>query len=207
MFTVAPLQSSLAGGGGKLGEAVQSMVASAPAGPIGGTCVSIAEMPCVLVCGSLPQASVASHVLVYIFTHELAVVVVDSMFTVAPLQSSLAVGGVKLGEAVQSMVASAPAAPIVGTCVSIAEMTCGLVAEWLSQASVASHVLVYIFTHELAVVVVDSMFTVAPLQSSLAVGGVKLGEAVQSMVASAPAAPIVGTCVSIAEMTCALVAE
>src|SRR4029450_8032668 len=129
------------------------------------------------------------------------------MFTVAPLQSSLAVGAVKLGEAVQSIVASAPAAPIVGTCVSIAEMTCVLVAEGLPQASVASHVRVYIFTHELAVVVVDSMFTVAPLQSSLAVGGVKLGDAVQSMVASAPAAPLVGTCVSIAEMTCVLVAE
>jgi len=51
------------------------------------------------------------------------------------------------------------------------------------------------------------MFTVDPLQSSEAVGAVKLGDAVQSMVASAPALPIVGACVSIAVMTCVLVAE
>src|SRR4030095_15245540 len=164
-------------------------------------------MTCVLFPYSVLQASVASHVLVYVLVHVLPVVVLVSRFTVTPLQSSLAVGAVKLGEAVQSIVASPPACPIVGACVSIAVMTGVLVAELLPQSSVASHVLVYIFTHELAVVVVDSMFTVAPLQSSLAVGAVKLGEEVESMVASAPAAPIVGTCVSIAEMTCVLVAE
>ncbi len=58
----------------------------------------------------------------------------------APLQSSLAVGAVKLGEAVQSIVASRPAAPIVGACVSTAVIVCVLVAEWLPQASVASQV-------------------------------------------------------------------
>ena len=61
---------------------------------------------------------------------------------VAPLQSSLAVGAVKAGEAVHSIVASPPACPITGACVSRAVMTCVLVAEWLPQASVASHVLV-----------------------------------------------------------------
>ena len=44
----------------------------------------------------------------------------ESKFTVAPLQSSLAVGAVNDGEAVQSIVAFAPAAPMVGACVSVA---------------------------------------------------------------------------------------
>ena len=44
-------------------------------------------------------------------------------FTVAPLQSSDAVGGVNDGEAVQSIVALPPAAPIVGACVSVAVIT------------------------------------------------------------------------------------
>ena len=86
-------------------------------------------------------------------------------------------------------------------------MTCVLVAEWLPQASVASHVLVNTLEHELPVVVVPNKFTVAPLQSSAAVGAVKFGVAVQSIVPFAPAAPIVGPCVSMAVITCVLVAE
>ena len=46
--------------------------------------------------------------------HELPVVVLESKLTVAPLQSSLAVGGVNVGVAVQLIVAFAPGAPIAG---------------------------------------------------------------------------------------------
>ena len=45
---------------------------------------------------------------------ELPVVVLLTRFTIAPLQSSDAVGAVKFGVAVQSIVAFAPAVPIVG---------------------------------------------------------------------------------------------
>ena len=60
---------------------------------------------------------------------------------------------------------------------------------------------------ELPVVVVLSRLTVAPLQASDAVGAVKFGVAVQSMVALPPAWPIVGACVSIAVIIWVLVAE
>src|SRR4030095_7725327 len=103
---------------------------------------------CVLTAEWLPQASVASHVLVKTLKQELPVVVLLSRFTVAPLQSSAAVGAVKFGVAVQSMVAFSPASPMVGACVSTAVMTCVLVAEWLLQASVASHVRVKTLRHE-----------------------------------------------------------
>jgi hypothetical protein len=129
---------------------------------------------------------------VNILKHELPVVVLVSRFTVPPLQSSAAVGAVKFGVAVQSMVAFPPASPIVGACVSTAVITCVLTAEWLPQASVASHVRVNTLEQELPVVVLVSKFTVAPLQSSAAVGAVKFGVAVQSMVALPPASPIVG---------------
>jgi hypothetical protein len=46
--------------------------------------------------------------------HELPVVVLLSRFTVNAPQASDPVGGVKLGVAAQSIVAFAPAAPIVG---------------------------------------------------------------------------------------------
>ena len=45
---------------------------------------------------------------------DVPVVVEDSKLTVAPLQSSAAVGAVKFGVAVQSIVAFPPAWPIVG---------------------------------------------------------------------------------------------
>ena len=75
---------------------------------------------------------------------------------------------------------------------STAVITCVLVAEWLPQASVASHVRVKTLRQDVPVVVEDSKFTVAPLQSSAAVGAVKFGVAVQSIVAFPPAWPIVG---------------
>ena len=52
--------------------------------------------------------------------HELPVVVLDSRLTVAPLQSSLAVGGVNDGVAVQLIVVAAGTEPIVGGVVSVA---------------------------------------------------------------------------------------
>jgi len=71
-------------------------------------------------------------------------------------------------------------------------MVCDLVSEWLPQASVASHERVTVFEQELPDVVSPKRFTVAPLQASDAVGGVKLGVAVHSIVAFPPALPIVG---------------
>src|SRR5436190_17371967 len=134
------LQSSLAVGAVKFGEAVQSIVASRPAVPIVGACVSTAVITCVLVAEWLPYVSVASDVWVYVCLQFIPVVLLFSRLTVAPLQSSLAVGAVKFGEAVQSIVASRPGLAEGGAGVSTAVITCVLVAEWLPQASVASQV-------------------------------------------------------------------
>ena len=53
-----------------------------------------------------------------VFKHELPVVVVLIILTVAPLHASDAVGAVNVGVAVQLIVALPPALPIVGPCVS-----------------------------------------------------------------------------------------
>jgi hypothetical protein len=132
---------------------------------------------------------------------EFPVVVEASMFTVAPSHASVAVGCVKFGVAVHSMVALVPALPIVGACVSTTVITCVRVAEWFPHASVASHVRVIIVEQGPVVVVDVNKFTVAPLHASDAVSCVKLGVAVHSMVALLPARPIVGACVSITVMT------
>ena len=50
--------------------------------------------------------------------HPLAEVASPKLFTVAPLQASVAVGAVKLGVAVHSIVALAPAEPMFGGVVS-----------------------------------------------------------------------------------------
>ena len=69
---------------------------------------------------TLPQASTAFHVLVIVLEQVLPPVTSDpTWFTVAPLHASLAVGAVKDGVAVHSIVAFAPADPIVGACVSV----------------------------------------------------------------------------------------
>jgi len=77
------------------------------------------------------QASVASHFLVWVYelAHVPATVTSDSRLTVAPLQASDAVGEVKDGEAVQLIVALAPAAPIVGATLSIKVIVCDTVVE------------------------------------------------------------------------------
>ena len=78
----------------------------------------------------LPQASTAFQVLVIVREHELPELTSPpTWFTVAPLQASLAVGVVNVGVAVHSIVVLAPAAPIVGACVSTTVITCVLVAE------------------------------------------------------------------------------
>ena len=129
------------------------------------------------------------------------------LFTVAPLQASVAVGALNDGVAVHSIVALAPAEPIVGGVVSTTVITWLTVALWLPQASTASQVLVIVVVQPFTDVTSPKLFTVAPLQASVAVGAVKLGVAVHSIVALAPAEPMVGGVVSttvIAWLTVAL---
>src|SRR5437868_11376447 len=83
--------------------------------------------------------------LVTVFAQPVLPVTSVSWFTVAPLQSSLAVGAVKDGVAVQFIVAGAPAASVVGGVVSIKVVVWRTVAEWLPHASTASQVLVTVF--------------------------------------------------------------
>src|SRR5258705_10224035 len=85
--------------------------------------------------------------------------------TVAPLQASVAVGAVNDGEAVHSIVASAPAAPIVGGVVSVTVIVCILVADVLFPVSVASHMLAFVFVQSVVIVTSLSWLTVAPLQA------------------------------------------
>src|SRR5215470_6060679 len=207
LFTVVPLQASVAVGAVKLGVAVHSIVALAPAAPIVGGVVSTIEITCDTLAEWLPQASTASQLLVMVVVQPLTEVTSPKLFTVVPLQASVAVGAVKLGVAVHSIVALAPAAPIVGGVVSTIEITCDTVAEWLPQASTASQLLVIVVVQPLTEVTSPKLFTVVPLHASVAVGAVKLGVAVHSIVALAPAAPIVGGVVSTIEITCDTVAE
>ena len=68
----------------------------------------------------LPHASAAFHVLVSVRTPcEFIDVTSEIKFTVAPSQASEAVGGVNTGVPVHSIVALAPALPIVGGVLSI----------------------------------------------------------------------------------------
>ena len=113
------------------GVAVHSIVASAPAVPITGGVVSVTVIVCVLVALVLPQASIASQVLVLVklLAQVPAAVTSEIKFMVDPPHASLAVGAVNVGDAVHSIVALAPAAPIAGACVSVTVMVCDLVAE------------------------------------------------------------------------------
>src|SRR5678809_108324 len=123
-------------------------------------------------------------------------------FTVTALHASVAVGAVKTGVAVHSIVALAPADPITGACVSTCVIVCDTVLLELPQASTATHVLVVVFVQLLPPVTSEpTWFTVTALQASVAVGAVKTGVAVHSIVAFAPAAPITGAC----ESTCVIV--
>src|SRR5213075_3034061 len=112
--------------------------------------------------------------------------------TVAPLQASLAVGGLNDGVAVHSIVAFAPWPPIAGAVLSVCVIVCATVPDELPQASIALHVLVVVFTQFVPPVTSPRLTTVAPLQASDAVGGVNDGVAVHSTVAFAPWPPIAG---------------
>src|SRR6266446_1864597 len=177
------------------------MVALAPGAPIVGAVVSFTVMVWCPRALWLPLQSVASQVRVSAKVPGQVPGVVTSLtrFTVAPPQVSEAVGGVKLGVAGHSMVALAPADPIVGAVVSFTVRVWCTLAVWLPMQSVASQVRVSAKVPGQLPGVVTSLtrFTVAPPQVSEAVGGVKLGVAGHSMVALAPADPIVGTVVSL----------
>src|SRR6266571_4907378 len=105
-FTVAPPQVSEAVGGVKLGVAGHWMVALAPASPIVGGVVSFTVIVWCTWALWLPQASVASQILVRVklLAHVPAVVTSLNWFTVDPPHRSEAVGGVNIGVAGQSMV-------------------------------------------------------------------------------------------------------
>jgi hypothetical protein len=110
------------------------------------------------------------------------------MLTVAPLHASVAVGAVKLGEAVHSMVALSPALPITGAVLSLIVMVWLRVTELLPQASTATHVRVLVPVHaDPPVTSAPTITTVAPLQASDAVGAVNTEVPVHSTVALAPA--------------------
>ena len=128
------------------GAAVHSIVASAPADPIAGAVVSVTVIVCVLVADVLPQASIASQVLVLEYDPAQVPAAVTSLnnLTVELPHASDAVGAVNDGVAVHSIVALAPAVPIVGAVVSVTVIVCVLVADVLPQASIASQVLVLV---------------------------------------------------------------
>src|SRR6266704_902463 len=180
------------------------MVALAPAAPIVGAVVSFTVMVWCTWALWLPLQSVASQVRVSVKIPGQVPGVVTSLtrFTVAPPQVSEAVGGVNTGVAGHSMVALAPAAPIVGAVVSTTVMVWCTWVLWLPLQSVASQVRISVEApgHVQGVVTSLTRFTVAAPQVSEAVGGVKLGVAGHSMVALAPADPIVGAVVSITVM-------
>jgi hypothetical protein len=163
-----------------------------------GACESTIVIVCDLVAEVLPQASVAFHVRVTVLAQAVPPVAsAPIIFTVLELHASLAVGAVNDGVPVHSTVPLAPALPMVGACVSTIVIVCDLVAELLPQPSTATHVRVIVCAHAVPPVTsLPTIFTVLVLHASLAVGAVKLGEAVHSMVALAPALLMLGACVS-----------
>src|SRR4029079_3614711 len=208
-FTVTLLHASLAVGAVKLGVPVHSTVALDPAAPIVGGVVSVTVIVCDTVDDVLPHASTAFQVLVIVFTQELPLLTSPpTCCTVTLLHASLAVGAVNDGDAVHSIVAFAPAAPITGGVVSVTVIVCDTVDEVLPHASTAFHVLVIVFTQLLPLdTSPPTCCTVTLLHASLAVGAVNDGEAVHSIVALAPAAPITGGVVSVTVIVCDTVDE
>src|SRR5947199_2031964 len=174
---------------------------------IAGGVVSTIVITWLTVAEWLPISSTASQVLVIVVVQPLTDVASPKLFTVAAPQASEAVGAVKLGVAVHSIVALAPVVPIAGGVVSTIVITWLTVAEWLPQASTASQIIVIVVVQPLTDVASLKLFTVAVPQASEAVGAVKLGVAVHSIVALAPAAPIVGGVVSTTVIVCDTVAE
>src|SRR5678815_727495 len=88
----------------------------------------------------LPQASTAFHVLVIVLTHELpAVTSAPTVFTVAVLQASVAVGAVKVGVAVHSIVFLMLRRPTICTRVRSSATSDVYKRHVLPQASTAFH--------------------------------------------------------------------
>ena len=137
-----------------------------------------------------------------VFVHPFTDVASPRRLTVTALQASLAVGGVNDGVAVHSIVASAPADPIIGN-PPTSGIVCETVDERLPQASIAYQLLVMVVLQAFPEVISGIIaITVAPPHASLAVGGVNDGVAVQSIVTLLPACPIVGGVVSITLIVC-----
>src|SRR5439155_19776092 len=171
-----------------------------PAVPIAGGVVSTIVITWVTVAVGIAQGCTASQLLAIVVVQPLTDVASPKLFTVAAPHASEAVGAVKFGVAVHSIVALTPAAPIAGGVVSTIVITWLTVVEWLAQASTASQLLVIVVVQPLTDVASPKLFTVAVLQASEAVGAVKLGVAVHSIVELAPAEPIAGDVVSIIVM-------
>ena len=147
----------------------------------------------------MPHTSIAFQVLVIVFVQELPELTSDpTCCTVTALHASDAVGAVNDGVAVHSIVAFAPADPITGGVVSTTVIVCDTVDEVLPHASTAFHTLVIVFVQELPELTSPpTCCTVTALHASEAVGAVNDGVAVHSIVALAPADPIVGGVVSV----------
>jgi hypothetical protein len=153
---VTVLHASLAVGAVNTGVAVHSIVALTPAVPIVGGVVSTCVIVWLTVLLELPHPSTAIHVRVVVFAHVLPPVTSDPICcTVTVLHASLAVGAVNVGVAVHSIVAFAPAAPMIGACVSTWVIVWLTVLLELPHASTAIHVLVVVLAHVLPPVTSD----------------------------------------------------
>src|SRR5258706_4165617 len=118
-------------------------------------------------------------------------------FTVAPLHASVAVGAVNDFFFIHSIPPRSTLFPFAAVFRSTNVIVWLRVTDVLLHASTAFHVLVTVRAHAVPPVAsLPTWFTVAPLHASLAVGAVSVGVTVHSIVASAPAFPIVGACVS-----------
>src|SRR5205085_8452229 len=124
--------------------------------------------------------------LVIVFVQPFTEVTSPKVFTVAAPQASDAVGAVNEGVAVHSIVAFAPAVPMVGGVVSTIVIVWLTVALWLPQMSTASQLLVIVVIHPLTDVISPRLLILGTTHASVAVGAVKFGVAVHSIVASAP---------------------
>src|SRR5204862_7869453 len=132
--------------------------------------------------------STAFHVLVTVLAHEVPPVTsLPTWFTVASFPTRRSADLANVGVAGHSIVAAAPALPIVGAVRSTIVIVWLRVPDVLPQPSTAFHVLVTVLAHEVPrVASVPTWFTDAPLQASDAVGWVNVGVAGHSIVAAAP---------------------
>jgi hypothetical protein len=215
IFTVAPLHASDAVGAVKPSPANVDVEGhpdtekSAPAAPIVGAVTSLTVIVWLTFPLVLPQRSLAFHVLVNVLVQVVPAVTSETILTVAPLHASDAVGAVKPSPANVDVAGhpdtekSAPAAPIVGAVTSLTVIVWLTLPLVLPQPSEAFHVLVNVLVQVVPAVISDTIFTVAPLHASDAVGAVKPSPANVDVAGHpdtekfAPAAPIVGAVTSL----------